>query len=309
MSDVKILTGEEARNTVGEILANEPKPGDYVNKEALYPVHLGAVGYFAETLKDGSQVYSAFDNSTGDCWCEDFKTRDGAVKWCRGEMSTDEVHELEKDIDQIILSKSDFSKFLEGRVGDIPNQMPPYVVFDENGEFVLDMDFKDGYAFDTDPYGLGVSDRVALYYPTVAEVAKSAEKQEAIEAYTGRRWAEGSLHEQIYDIALKYGQASRILCPRERFDDAVKAIVERASDPSSKAFTQEQLDRVRLAAACNGESVYSSESFREVFYESLYGHAQQQMRGVPIEWAVDAHEELKQLSRGEVRGEGCGLHL
>ena len=35
--------------------------------------------------------------------------------------------------------------------------------------------------------------------------------------------------------------------------------------------------------------------------------AQQQMKRVPIAWANDAHQELKELARDEVRDQGLGL--
>ena len=301
--DFKVLTGQEALKAVHEILAGVQDDGSSVH----YPVMVGTVGYFRDVNGDGDIVFSAFDNRTGDCWCEDFKTVEGAMKWCRGEMSTDEVRKMESNVEEIILSKDSFSEFLKGRIGGKPNQMPPYIKFDENGEMAIDMQFHDGYAFDTNPHGLGMYDRTALYYPTIAEVAKSPEMQDEIEDYTGRRWAEGSKQEQIYDIALKFGEAGRLKCPQERFDAAVKAIVERAGDPSAKAFTPEQREKVQLAAACNGEMFYAPDSFREVFYDSLFSHAQQQMQRVPIAWANDAHQELKELARDEVRDQGLGL--
>ena len=301
-NEVKILTGDEARKVVKEILANEPKPGDYVNKEAVYPVHLGAVGYFRDTTGDGKNAYSAFDNSTGDCWCEDFRTEEGARKWCSGELSTDEVRKMESNVDEIILSKDSFEEFLGGRTGDTPNKMPPFVKFDEQGEMALDMQFFDGYAIDTNPHGLGLYDRIALYYPTVAEVAKDPEMQEEIEDYTDRRWAEGSRHEQIFDIALKFGEAGRVMCPKERFDDAVDAIVERAADRRAKSFTESQRGRITLAADCNG--CRDNQEMRATFFESLFSHAQEKMDGVRIAWANDAHSELQDFAKGEIRQSG-----
>lgn len=302
-SEVRVLTGKEALQAVHNILASVQDDGNSVH----YPVMVGTAGYFRDVNGDGDMVFSAFDNTTGDCWCEDFKTAEGARKWCLGELSTDEVRKMESNIEEIILNKDSFSEFLKGRIGETPNKMPPYVKFDEHGEFALDMQFHDGYAFDTNPHGLGMYDRIGLYYPTVAEVAKSPEMQEEIEDYTDRRWAEGSKQEQIFDIALKYGQAGRIHCPKERFDAAVTAIVERAADPSAKAFTPEQREKVQLAAACNGEFFYTPGSFRETFYDSLFSHAQQQMQRVPLAWANDAHQELKELANDKVRDQGLGL--
>lgn len=300
--NINVLTGEEARKVLGEILESERK-----SPRLEFPAHIGTVGYFHDTTGEGDNIYAAFDNSSGDCWCEDFKTKEGAEKWCRGELSTDEVRELESNVEEIILSKDSFAEFMKGRIGDTPNQMPPYVKFDEHGEMAIDMQFFDGYAFDTNPHGLGAYDRIAMYYPTVAEVAKNPQMQEEIEEYTDRTWSEGSRHEQIYDIALKFGKAGRLRCPQDRIDAAVKAIVERAADPSAKAFTPEQRDKVQLAAACNGEFFYTPGSFREVFYDSLFSQAQQQMQRVPIAWANDAHQELKELANDQVRDQGLGL--
>jgi len=300
--NVRVLTGKEALQAVHEILAGVQDDGRSVH----YPVMVGTVGYFRDVNGDGDILFSAFDNRTGDCWCEDFKTVEGARKWCLGELSTDQVREMESNIEEIILNIDSFPVSKEKGFSLVAD-LPPHVKFDEQGEMAINMQFFDGYAFDTNPHGLGTYDRIALYYPTIAEVAKSPEMQEQIEDYTDRRWAEGSKQEQIFDIALKFGEAGRLHCPQNRIDDAVKAIVERAADPSAKAFTPEQRDKVQLAAACNGELFYTPGSFREVFYDSLFSQAQQQMKRVPIAWANDAHQELKELARDEVRDQGLGL--
>ena len=300
--NVRVLTGKEALQAVHEILAGVQDDGRSVH----YPVMVGTVGYFRDVNGDGDILFSAFDNRTGDCWCEDFKTVEGARKWCLGELSTDQVREMESNIEEIILNIDSFPVSKEKGFSPVAD-LPPHVKFDEQGEMAINMQFFDGYAFDTNPHGLGTYDRIALYYPTIAEVAKSPEMQEQIDDYTDRRWAEGSKQEQIFDIALKFGEAGRLHCPQNRIDDAVKAIVERAADPSAKAFTPEQRDKVQLAAACNGELFYTPGSFREVFYDSLFSQAQQQMKRVPIAWANDAHQELKELARDEVRDQGLGL--
>lgn len=301
--DFSVFVGAEARQKLNEILGSLQDDGDKVH----YPTHIGTVGYFLDQTDDGEPLFTAYDNQTGDCWVENFQTRDGAEKWCHGEMSADEVNKMESNVDTIILSKDSFPVLKKSdapKLGDLP----PYVKFDENGEMAMKMQFFDGYAFDTNPHGLGMYDRTALYYPTVDEVSKSADMQDAIEKFTGRRWAEGSKQEQIFDIALKYGQASRLHCPAERFDAAVQAVVERAADPKAKAFTKEQRDKIELAAASNGEKLYNDVAFRQTFYDSLFSHAQQQMPRVPIAWANDAHQELHELNEGKIREEGRGLH-
>lgn len=70
---IMMYTGNEAQRIVGEIL-------DSINDEGHYPLHEGDTGYFCNP--DGK--WSAFDNRTCDCWCEDFDTEQEAKEWCEG---------------------------------------------------------------------------------------------------------------------------------------------------------------------------------------------------------------------------------
>lgn len=301
--DFPIYTGEDARNKLNEILGSAKDDG----KNVHYPAYIGTVGYFMDKSGTGEPLVTAYDNLSGDCWVENFQTEDGAEKWVLGEMSTDEVRQMESNIDSIILYKDSFPVLQKS---DTPKlgELPPFVKFDNNGEMYIKMSFYDGYAFDTNPHGLGMYDRTALYYPTVDEVSKSVEMQDAIEKYTGRCWAEGSRQEQIYDIALKFGKASRLHCPQERYDAAVKAIVERATDPRAKSFTPEQRGKIELAAASSGNNLYHDVAFRQTFYEMMFGEAKPQLRNIPAAWSEDAKNELYDLCAGKVREEGRGLH-
>ena len=41
--------------------------------------------YYAKTInRQGEMIYTAVDNSTGDAWTEDFKTRQEAIDWLKG---------------------------------------------------------------------------------------------------------------------------------------------------------------------------------------------------------------------------------
>ena len=71
-----MYTGEEARTICFDILAS------YDEKSCKYPLHEGDCGYFKNEI--GS--WSAFDNQSGDCWCEDFKTKKQAKEWCEGKI-------------------------------------------------------------------------------------------------------------------------------------------------------------------------------------------------------------------------------
>ena len=61
--------GKEAEDILTDILDNQE--GD------RYPKHKGATGYFL----DESGVYVAFDNTTCDCWVEEFDTVEEAINW------------------------------------------------------------------------------------------------------------------------------------------------------------------------------------------------------------------------------------
>ncbi len=304
--EVRILTGEEARKVCTEILANNPKPGDYVHREAFYPVHFGSVGYFLDKSGDGKPLFACFDNSTGDCWCEDFKTRECAEKWCKGEMQTDELRCLESNVEEIILIRDSFPVLKESG-SSVAADCPMHVQFDENGEMPISMQLFDGYAYDTNLYGLTTYDRIGLYYPTVNEVASNPYMQDCIREHTGRVWSEGSPHEQIFDIALTYGEAGRLCCPDLRYEAAVDALVERVRDASAKAFTDDQRKVIDLAAGCAG--YHNSPEGREFFFDMLFLDSEKKMSGVPMDWKTDAREELNELSQGKVRGEANSLRL
>ena len=66
-----MYTGKEAQELVGQILNS-------VNKKGHYPLHEGDCGYY----KNADGIYTAWDNITGDCWVEDFKSEKDAKKWC-----------------------------------------------------------------------------------------------------------------------------------------------------------------------------------------------------------------------------------
>ena len=208
-------------------------------------------------------------------------------------------------VDSIILNEKSFEGLIDQFKGYHPK--PPYTDMDKNGELEVEMEFHDGYARDLNPRGLGMYDRIGLYYPTVKEVMADPDKQAQISRYTGREWSEGSRQEQIFDIALKFGQASRVHCPKERFDAAVDAVIERTTDRHARRFTPEQRKVIMLAANCNGEDEYTGQ-FREVFFEQLHGKAREQMDGVNKAWIHDSLEELRDLANGEVREAARGLH-
>lgn len=290
-----ILTGDEARQVLKEILGSQQGNGDGFH----YPAHQGAVGYYLNVTGEGEQCFTAFDNTSCDCWVEDFETRDGAVMYCQGEDS-DQIRELEKNVETIILDKDSFADLCK-------KGLPPYVHFDEHGEVPIKMQFYDGYAFDTNPYGLGLYDRIGLYYPTIAEVAKNADMQEEIEGHTGRTWSEGSDQEKIFDIALKYGQAGRLTCPKQRYDDAVQAVKERVLDFGAHSFTPEQRAKVELAIKSFG---YKDDSdWNEIVSDRLVSGALCLVdKRIPRPWIDDTLDEIKDLSKGEVRDEARGLH-
>ena len=67
---IMIYEGKEALELVGQILES-------LNEKGRYPLHSGDMGYY----KNADGIWTAWDNSTADCWVEDFKTRKEAIEW------------------------------------------------------------------------------------------------------------------------------------------------------------------------------------------------------------------------------------
>ena len=67
---IMIYEGKEALELVGQILES-------LNEKGRYPLHSGDMGYY----KNADGIWTAWDNSTGDCWVEDFKTQKEAIEW------------------------------------------------------------------------------------------------------------------------------------------------------------------------------------------------------------------------------------
>ena len=65
-----LYTDVQAQKLVGQILES-------LNKKGRYPLHEGDMGYY----KNANGIWTAWDNSTADCWVEDFKTRKEAIEW------------------------------------------------------------------------------------------------------------------------------------------------------------------------------------------------------------------------------------
>lgn len=64
-----VYKGKRAKQVLTEILA-------HVTDNGRYPHHEGDAGYY----RDGKK-YVAFDNSTCDCWVEEFPSRKQAVAY------------------------------------------------------------------------------------------------------------------------------------------------------------------------------------------------------------------------------------
>ena len=83
---VTMYQGDKAKALCEEILNGV--------KDERYPLHFGAKGFF----QDGGK-YVAFDNSSKDCWVEEFYTRESAVGWCSGAMDTEEAQNRQEETD------------------------------------------------------------------------------------------------------------------------------------------------------------------------------------------------------------------
>ena len=87
-------------------------------------------------------------------------------------------------------------------------------------------------------------------------------------------------------------------------DAAVKAIIDRASDSSARAFTPEQVKTLN-AFAKDAETPEQ----REQVFAGLWEKAQPKLAadGVNEHWQQDAREELSDLAQGAVRSEQQGM--
>ena len=81
-------------------------------------------------------------------------------------------------------------------------------------------------------------------------------------------------------------------------EDAVKAIVDRASSPSAKAFTPEQVKVLNDYVSSVGTS-----DDRKGYFDGLWEVAEARLSGVNEAWKLDAHNELNDLADGIVREE------
>ena len=86
--NVSIYNSDEARRIYDEILESER-----TSRKLVFPAHTGALGVFEEEGK-----YVAFDNTTNDCWVEEFWNENIAYSWVRGEMSADDAHEIDNNL-------------------------------------------------------------------------------------------------------------------------------------------------------------------------------------------------------------------
>lgn len=71
----EILIGEQADFICNEILSAGSDEKD------KYNLHVGAKGYWKNIGVDGEPLWTAFDNTTGDCLVEDFQTEEEAKNW------------------------------------------------------------------------------------------------------------------------------------------------------------------------------------------------------------------------------------
>ena len=221
--------------------------------------------------------------------------RDAAREFLASQVQKAESSVNDEYVETIILTEDCFEA----------EHIPPYVrsEFAESNEFEADMSFHDGYAFDLkDPEEPG-SERLALYYPTIQEVQDDPDMQDDIYDYTLREWSEGSDQEKMFDTALRYGEASCIKCPKERYDAALEAIMERTKSSVAKAFSPGQCAVIQLAAACNGE--FLDKGNPKSFYEQLHTEACKDLK-VPEKWKQDSLEELRDLSEGKTWAQSMG---
>lgn len=87
------VRGDEAAENFNQILKGAERLGS-LGKEGQrvlkYP-HIGCdKGYWQTTEDDGCLCYCAYDNTTGDCWAEEFDTEEKAMLWLFSDWGNDE---------------------------------------------------------------------------------------------------------------------------------------------------------------------------------------------------------------------------
>lgn len=203
-----------------------------------------------------------------------------------------------------------FSDYIRENLNGSGKDLPSVVSFDSVGTTVLDMTFYDGYAYDTKSDEYCCLDRVGLYYPTISEVEGDVSMQRRIECVTGRRWLSGDERRKVLDIANTFGKASRISCPRERYESALRAIESRVKDPSSRSFTPEQRSVLKLAVHCDADPKELYDNLHEaLLYDCLFGDLRDKLPNVPKAWIDDAYKEALDMSEGIVRSDSRGLRM
>lgn len=191
---MRLYVGREAQEVLGAIL-DSGRDGEN-GKETNYPLHPEAVGYF----KDGEK-FVAFDNTTQDCWVEEFKNEDTAKMWINGHISADEGSQIDENVgfaDSIYLSEDSF----------VPDIDVSGIMKGED-EIEVNMLFMNGIAKEIHPDGSIVKDGLEMHYPTLQKVSNDDDIQASISEFTGREWRKGSLHERLYDIALFDGTVTK----------------------------------------------------------------------------------------------------
>lgn len=87
-------------------------------------------------------------------------------------------------------------------------------------------------------------------------------------------------------------------------NDAIKAVVDRASSQSAKSFTPEQVKVLNDFAA-----KASTAEERQNYFDAAWAGAESQLEGINKVWVNDAHIELNDLAQGIVRSEQQGVKL
>lgn len=329
MNEFKVLTGKEAETAfLGILRSGSLSKG---SKTPFFPNYKGYAGYVffdrscSNELHDVSH-YLCFKNDDGNLLFGNFSTEEGARDWCNCVYEKDQIHQMEQMglyghlSNGVILSETDpqgytgivtlseqsFSYYRDEcrSVPGTKDGLPGSVSFDANGNYSVLMSFHDGYAVEISPNESEDKGRiVALYYPTIEETEKSFIGSSSFDVYSNRKWKDCTREQKILGLARSFGDASCLHCPKYRLDDAVRAVVQRTIDPTSKCFSEEQRNTILLAANCDGLSDSFSEIQKTDFFKSLHAAAGHRMPGVNAAWVEDTFQELVSLSRGEQRTE------
>lgn len=274
---------KDAERVLGETLDNASDFG----QDTYYPINKGTTGYFKGKTGEGKTVWTAFDNTNGDCFCEDFKTEKEARNYALNinpaapNYHKDQDNQVVKSVSALISETDDLKARLDFAGIGVGTRFKIDHLCSDNDREIINIDYD--------------RKKVTLreYNPSAYHDGKPFE------------WSiEGLLDE------ITFSQAYRWIRIDENRNDVVmnnlkQALTERVKDPSPHAaLTENQMTAINhytalyhgLDSAISGICL-QIENMRPDFRKE----------GIDDTWIDDMKDEIKDLGKGIHREESQGI--